>query len=90
MMSNNRPDRYTKSTERHRVGGASYRLDALERRIPVKLPLTLAETTKWFLMWCDKHGTAYATPKNEYTSDDWVWFDANEQNFKVSSAGYGK
>jgi hypothetical protein len=73
-----------------RTGSIRSRLDALGRMIPEKLPLTLEQTTRWFLMFCDKNGTGYATGKPDYTPDDWAWFEANEENFNISSKGYSK
>ena len=63
------------------------RLEQLERSIPVKLPLTLEEATKWYLMFAERNGCGYATEQREYTPDDWVWFEANEENFVKTTKG---
>lgn len=61
------------------------RIEALQHAFPKKLPMTLAEVTKWYLMFAEKSGCGYATERDEYTPADWTWFEANKDNFVLTT-----
>ena len=57
------------------------RIEVLEKSIPKKLPLTVQECSKWFLMYAEKNGTGYTDGQIERTAEDWLWFEQNKENF---------
>jgi hypothetical protein len=61
------------------------RIEVLEKSIPKKLPLTVQECCKWFLMFAEKQGSAYVNGQPEYTDADWEWFNANGENFIITT-----
>lgn len=46
------------------------------------VPLTMAEYTKYFLMFTEEMSSGYATDYLKYSEQEWKWYRENEDNHR--------